>query len=159
MLFRSLADVSAIQDEASDDVNSMSAVIDTETEVNGKTQSLSYEYQMKREDNGSVKTMITTLGTFTMQFLVDTSDMSVTYLMAGGATKKFKLTEEETAQIQQMAGLGGITGSGSIRDYYAQSMKKSGTISDAGYGMDLNRKEIETDSAKVAVNRDRKSVV
>jgi DNA-binding XRE family transcriptional regulator len=148
-----LSDVALAQDSNSSNIQTMQASVDSDVEYNGQTQTLSYDYTMQKDDNGNSKVMVTTKGKFTMQFIVDTSDMSVTYLMADGSYNKVTLSAEDQAQVQQMAGLSGMMGQG-LREYYASAAGLSRqTMTDAVVEKDLNKPEIETANTLIKINR------
>jgi hypothetical protein len=146
-----LANVAAIQDQSASDIQTMQATVETHTEFGGKSQDLSYDYTMQQETNGT-KVMVTTLGTFNIQIMADTSDMSVSYLMTDGSVKKFTLTPDEFKQLQQMANAGGYLDSG-IKKMYAMAGGGIKNMTDAAYGSKLDTDEIETNENIIRVNR------
>jgi hypothetical protein len=143
-----LSDVIAAQEQASSGVESMTGEIETLVDFNGQTQAASYDYSMAIDENGNKKMMVKTKGIFTMQFLVDTSDMSVTYLMADGSRKKVTITAETREEIMNMAGIGGL-GSGSV--FAAINNGKNKT--DGVYLKGLDKSEYEDGRVRVKVRK------
>ncbi len=149
-----VADVIDAQSQNSGDVRSLSAGVESLTEYGGKSQALSYDYVMQSDNAGNNKVMVTTNGIFTMQFLVDTSDMSVTYLMADGSHVRVTADADVQAEVQKIAGIGGLNGYGKGGSVYAALAgtsfgKKSFT--DAGYASRFDTNHIETDELDVKV--------
>lgn len=77
-----LSEIVAVQEANASEIQTMSAEVENEIEFNGKKQEIIYDYVLQNNADGSKKMMVTTKGVFTMQFLVDTKEGSVTYLMA-----------------------------------------------------------------------------
>ena len=151
-----VADVLSSQTQNASAISSMSSSVDGTTEYNGMTQNLSYDYQLSTDANGNNKIMISTKGIFTMQFLVDTTDMSVTFLMADGSQQKVTVTAETQTQIQQMAGISGSM-MGTSGTLYASLGGKKGIVSDAAFASQLNKTSIETDDMIINVRGKRGS--
>lgn len=107
-----VSDVVNAQAQTVGDIQTLSATVNSVTKYNGASQPLSYDYALQTDENGNNKVMVTTKGVFTMQFLVDTSDMSITYLMADGSQRKVTVSAEDSVQIRQMAGIGNMTAFG-----------------------------------------------
>lgn len=153
-----LSDVASVQDSNQSGISTMAGSVDSTVDFNGNTQGTSYDYSMQRDQYGNNKVMVTTKGAATMQFLVDTSDMSVTYLMGDGSLKKITLTAEDQAQIQQVAGLNSLPGAGS--NLYANLsgnpvFGKKGGLSiktDASYRQKLDTDAYETDDNLIKIN-------
>lgn len=142
-----IAEVADAQAASADGIVSMSGEIDTFVEHNSLTQTAGYVYSMQTDENNNKKMMIKTKGVFTMQFLVDTADMSVTYLMADGSTKKVTISAEAQNEITGMLGLGSLANNG----IYAAINK--GSRKDAGYNKRIDSAEYEDSSVKVRVKR------
>lgn len=94
-----LTDIAGVEEENTSGIETMAATVENTTEYNGRAQNLIYDYQMQNNPDGSKKMMVTARGLFPMQFLVDTKEGAVTYLMADGTTKKFTLTPEEKEKL------------------------------------------------------------
>jgi hypothetical protein len=91
-----------------------------------------------------------------MQFLVDTKEGSVTYLMADGSKKKFTLTEEEKAklfanyQINFNSGLQNVYASAKGKKYLSGIGKTDGT-----YGTSLDTDTLETEDSIIKIDKKR----
>jgi hypothetical protein len=151
-----IADVAAVQDSSLTGVQTMAASVSSTTEYNGMKQTLAYDYSMQTDSSGNNKVMVTTKGIFTMQFLIDTSDMSVTYLMADGSHNKVTASAEVKDQIKQMAGISGLKGFGGTGSMYAALGIKKGSMSDAAYANKYNTGRFETDDMVVSVKGKKK---
>jgi len=152
-----IADVAAAEDSSASAVQTMAASVSSTTECNGLKQSLAYDYSMTTDSSGNNKIMVTSKGTFSMQFLVDTSDMSVTYLMADGSQKKVTASAAVQEQIKQMAGISGLKGMGAGGSMYAALGIKRGSISDAAYANKFNTNRFETDDMSISVKGRKRS--
>jgi len=150
------ADVISSQTQNASAISDMSSSVEGVTEFNGMKQKLEYDYQMATDANGNNKIMVSTKGIFTMQFLVDTADMSVTFLMADGSQQKVTVSAGEQTQIQQMAGLSGSMG-GNGGSLYAALGGKKGIVSDAAFAGQLGKTDIETDDMMINVRGKRGS--
>jgi hypothetical protein len=146
-----LSDVAAAQDNSSSDISSIAASVSSTTQFNGMTQSLAYDYQMATDTQGNQKIMVTTQGVFAMQFLVDTSDMSVTFLMADGSQQKVTASADVKAQVEQLAGLGGLNGLPGRSNLYAALGMKKDVLSDATYKTELDTDRLETNDTVISV--------
>jgi hypothetical protein len=119
-------------------ITSKAASVSTTTQYNGISQTIQYDYAMSVDASGNEKVMVTTGGLNTMQFLVDTYDMSVTYLMADGSLTQVTVSAEAQEEIKGLSGvmrIGGLTGSGGL---YASLGMDRKTMSDASNKRDLN---------------------
>lgn len=148
-----LADVVAVQEKNASAVETMSADVEATTEFNNQTTVMNYDYKLQRDIYGNNKVMVTNHGTFAMQFLVDTKDLSVTYLMAEGNTKTFKLDPEMQAEVLQLAGVGSFSGT-NIGKMYAMSMGLNTTATDAAKSDGLRKKVYETADMKLKVEKE-----
>ncbi len=146
-----LSDVVAAQKEGTEDITTMSATVESEVVYDGINQPLAYDYIMKQDEYGNVKMMVTSRGIFQMQFLTDTSDMSVTYLMGNGETKKYTLTEDMKKEIESMAGINGASGGNVVNSMYAFAGGLKNTVTDAVYAGKLDTNELETSEQKISV--------
>jgi hypothetical protein len=146
-----VSDVVNAQAQTVGDIQTLSATVNSVTEYNGATQPLSYDYALQTDENGNNKVMVTTKGVFTMQFLVDTADMSITYLMADGSQRKVTVSAEDSVQIRQMAGIGNMTAFGKQGSMYAALGLKKSELSDGTYKNMLNTDKFETDNVAVQV--------
>ena len=84
-----LSQIAEEQEASASGIETMAGTVETTNEFNGNSQAISYDYVLQNNADGSKKMMITTHGIFTMQFLVDTKEGSVTYLMA--EARKFSI--------------------------------------------------------------------
>ncbi|MBN2754953.1 MAG: hypothetical protein JXR81_08860 [Candidatus Goldbacteria bacterium] len=83
-----LSDVITAQENAMAGVEDMQQMVSVETDANGRQDTFSYNMQMKVDEQGKKKVMLTSLGQYQMQILVDEADMSVTYLMQAAGLKR-----------------------------------------------------------------------
>ncbi len=146
-----LSDVVTAQEEGAEDIMTMSATVESETTYDGSTRPLTYDYIMKQDSYGNIKMMVSSRGVFRMQFLTDTSDMSVTYLMGSGNIKKYKLTEEMKEEIENMAGINGASGGSAINSMFAFAGGLKNTATDAVYAGKLDTDRLETKGQVISV--------
>ena len=146
-----ISGVISVQEQASGAYETMSGEFESHTEYGGNTMAAGYVYSMKNLNDGSRQVMVKTTGIFTMQFLVDTADMSVTYLMADGSLKKVTITPDTKEEIMNMAGLGGIGGGGSVYAAVFGQAKRDRT--DGVYDKALNTPDFENDRVRVKVRK------
>jgi hypothetical protein len=146
-----VADVASSEAGLANGITSMAASVSTTTQYNGISQTIQYDYAMSVDASGNEKVMVTTGGLNTMQFLVDTSDMSVTYLMADGSLKKVTVSAEAQEEIKGLTGVMGISGMTGSGGLYASLGMDRKTMSDASNRRNLNTNRIETDDAVISV--------
>lgn len=148
-----LGDVVAAQEENASEIQTMAAEVENEVEYGGNKQTLAYDYILQNNADGSKKMMVTTKGVFTIQFLVDTKEGSVTYLMANGTTKKFTLTPEEMEKINAQFSINSLQ----PRPIYAMGKGKGGSAIDGTYKTSLDTDTIETEDNIIKVERKKSS--
>ena len=150
-----LSQIAEEQEASASGIETMAGTVETTNEFNGNSQAISYDYVLQNNADGSKKMMITTHGIFTMQFLVDTKEGSVTYLMGNGSKKKFTLTEEEKAklfanyQINFNSGLQNVYAS--AKGKYLSGIGKT----DGTYKTSLDTDTLETEDSVVKIDKKR----
>jgi hypothetical protein len=148
-----LSDVAAIQEDNTGYIETMSSTINVVAEFDGTKRDLSYDYVMQQDEVGNRKILVTSHGTISSQFMVDTKDNSVTILMGDGSKKRYELTDDQKKLLQQVAGVGAMGGMNDIKSMYASN--KKGSVSDVGMRKDLKVEEFETADMKAKIHRDR----
>ena len=144
-----LADIADAQEDSTAYIETLSTTVNSVLEFEGKKTGFSFEYTLAQDAEGNKKMMVTSHGTFTMQYLVDTADNSVTILMGDGSKKRYELTESQKQMLQQMSGIGSFGGFGDIRSMYA---RKGGSVSDIKEKRNsLRVKELETTDTRLKV--------
>jgi hypothetical protein len=146
-----ISDVVSAQESSESSVSTIAASVSSTTEYNGMKQNLAYDYQLTQNSDGTKKMMVTTKGVFAMQYMVDTSDMSVTFLMADGSQKKVTASAEVKAQVEQMTSLTGIKGLPGRGGLYAALGMNKSIKSDAAYANKLKTDRLETDDTVIKV--------
>ncbi len=150
-----LADVAAVQKANSENIETMAAEVENEVEYGGNKQILVYDYILQNNPDGSNKMMVSTKGVFTMQFLVDTKEGSVTYLMADGSVKKWTLSQEEKENLFANYQLSVFDSP--LQNIYAKAIKNpllvdEGKIAtDGTYSTMLDKDTLETDEYIIKV--------
>ena len=146
-----LADVAEAQERASAEVETMSASIVTETEFGGETKALAMDYALESYGDGTNKVMVKSKGPFEIQYIADTAEGSVTFLMADGTPKKFTLESGEFEKIMsEYSSIGGFMGSPP-----GTMFASAGGIRDAaGRGKNLRVRELENAKQRVSVRRE-----
>ncbi len=148
-----IADVVAAQEENAGNIQTMAAEVENEVDYGGNKQTLTYEYMLQNNPDGSKKMMVVSKGIFTMQFLVDTKEGSVTYLMADGSTKKFTLTREELEKINAQFSFNNLQPTMNNIQYAALN----NSAKDGKYITSLNTDIVDTGDGIIKVDRKRSS--
>lgn len=148
-----IGDVVSIQNASNENIQTMSAEVENEVEYGGNKQTLVYDYVLQNNPDGSRKMMVSTKGAFKMQFLVDTKEGSVTYLMADGSTKKFTLTQEEMEKINSQFSFNKLQ----LTTDNLQFAALKNSMKDGTYGNSLDVDTVETAESIIKVDRKRSS--
>lgn len=148
-----IGDVVKVQEANNENIETMAAEVENEVESGGDKKTITYDYILLNNPDGNRKMMVTTKGAFTMQFLVDTKEGSVTYLMSDGSMKKFTLTPEELEKINAQFSLNNLQ----ITRNNLQFAALKNSMKDGTYTPSLETDMIETTDDIIKVDRKRSS--